>query len=138
MSSETNLAKLKSAYAAWHDTKGGSADQWLGLFSDEVRVKSVNDETAGLSWAGECCSRNEAVSYLTGLLEAWQMEHFTPETFVADGDQIAMFGHCAWVFKATGKRVETPVSHLWTFSDGEVVALIEIFDSAKAAAAANA
>lgn len=49
-----------------------------------------------------------------------------------------MFGHCAWTNIATGKDMEVRVAHLWEFRDGQVVDYTEIFDSARATAAANA
>jgi hypothetical protein len=57
---------------------------------------------------------------------------------VNEGDRIAMFGHCAWTNIATGKDMEVRVAHLWEFRDGQVVDYTEIFDSARATAAANA
>lgn len=138
MESGDNLTRLKAAYQAWHDSKGGNVDEWLALMSDDVHVHSVGDEKAGLEFAKGCCSREEAVGYFTGLLETWSMIHWTPQHFVADGDRIAMFGHCSWRSKATGKIVDVHVAHLWTFKGGRIVELIEIFDTAGATAAAVA
>ena len=76
------------------------------------------------------------VEYFSSLLEQWDMIHFTPERFVSDGDEIAVFGYCAWKNKASEKGAQVRVAHLWTFRDNKVIDLVEVFDSARAAEAA--
>jgi len=137
MSDNPNIERLKAAYVAWNETKGGNQDHWLALLGKNVCVRSVGDQSAGLEFAGECRSREEAVSYFTGLLGSWDMIHWTVDHMVADADRIAVFGRCAWTNKATGKDVEVSISHLWTFGDDGATELVEIFDSARAAAAAT-
>jgi len=132
-----NLSKLKRAYQRWHDTKGADQKAWLDLMSDSVHIVSTGGETRALAFAQERRSKQEAAAYLASVLADWSMEHWTPEVFVADSDTIAMFGRCAWTHKRTGKRAEVSISHLWQFDNGEVVALTEIFDTARAIAAAS-
>lgn len=136
MAEDTNLERLKAAYAAWHDSKGANENQWLDLFSDNIRMRSVGDQVGGLEFAGEYLTKQQAVSYFTGLLETWEMIHWTPERFVVDGDQIAMFGRCAWKHRATGKDIEISIAHLWTFEGNVAIEAVEVFDSARAAMAA--
>ena len=138
MSENANLTRLKAAYQAWHDTKGASQNVWLDLLDDTVVLQSVGEEAAGLSFCEDGRCKQDVVAYMSALLETWTMIHFTPETYVCQGDDVAMFGHCAWRNKATGRDVEVSVAHLWTFQDGKVAKLREIFDSARAAAAAAA
>lgn len=138
MSENPNLTRLKAAYQAWHDSKGASQDVWLDLLHDNVALHTMGEEAAGLSFCEDCRCKQDVVAYMSGLLETWTMIHFTPETYVCQDDDIAMFGRCAWQSKATGRDVEVSVAHLWTFQDGKVAKLREIFDSARAAAAAAA
>jgi ketosteroid isomerase-like protein len=65
------------------------------------------------------------------------MVHWTPETFVGDGDQIAMFGRCGWRHQTTNKVADIAIAHLWTFKEGKAVEVKEIFDSARVVAAAT-
>jgi ketosteroid isomerase-like protein len=137
MKDSSNVERLKAAYKAWHDTKGEDASVWLGLMEDDFRLVSMGQEAQGLAFAKERNSRQEAVGYLTGLLKEWRMVHWTPETFVCEGDRIAMFGRCAWANRATGKSAACRIAHLWTFRNGKAIELTEVFDSARAAAAAT-
>ena len=105
MSDSQNLRELKTAYRAWDETKGDSKDAWLNLMGDKVCMHSVGEEGTGLDFAKDGHSKTEAVDYLAALLKDWKMIHWTPDTFVEDGDRIAMFGRCAWTFRKTGKDV---------------------------------
>jgi len=136
MSDNPDLDRLKSAYRTWHESKGSEADAWLSVFDDEVCMCSMDEAAAGLSFAKDRRSKQEAVGYFSALLADWDMVHWTPETFVCDGDRIAMFGRCAWINKATGRQADIRIGHLWEFRNGRIVGLTEVFDSARAAAAA--
>ncbi|WP_274626345.1 nuclear transport factor 2 family protein [Arvimicrobium flavum] len=131
-----NLSRLKATYTAWHDTKG-DREVWRPLLADRFSLRSVDENSPGLAFARNRYSREEVLDYLAGVLNEWEMVHFTPETFVSEGDQIAMFGLCAYRNRATGKVTETLVSALWRFEDDKAVAMTEIFDSAAVSAAAT-
>ncbi|MEM6496445.1 MAG: nuclear transport factor 2 family protein [Pseudomonadota bacterium] len=137
MTDGSNLARLKAAYQTWHDTSGRNQEQWLEILGDNMRIRSVGGENAGLEFAAPCNSKQDALRYFTALLDAWEMVQWTPEVFVDGGKQIAMFGKCAWKNRANGKKAEVAISHLWTFEEGGAVELVEVFDTARAAAAAQ-
>lgn len=136
MADNPNLAQLKAAYAVWDQFKGQRTDVWLDLVADDMRLISMGEHTSALAFAVPRRSKQEVVAYFTALLADWQMIHWTPETYVCEGDHIAVFGRSGWTNKATGKIAEIRIAHLWTFSSGKAVELIELFDSARAAAAA--
>lgn len=136
MTEDSNLGHLKVAYQAWHDSKGGSPDVWLDLFSDDIVLHSMSEDAAGLEFCRDRNCKQEVVNYFSSLLDDWSMVHFSPDTYVCQGDRIAVFGSTAWTNKATGKNAEVSVAHLWTFRDGKAVEMREVFDSARAAAAA--
>jgi ketosteroid isomerase-like protein len=136
MQSQDNLASVKAAYAAWRDTKGGSADTWRAMIDDDVCVLSVGGPDPGLEFAVTCRGREEVDRYFAQLAQGWDMQDWTDEVFLADGDHVAMFGRCTWTNRSTGRPVTTPIAHLWRFRDGKIVELREIFDSARVAAAA--
>jgi len=132
----SNLERVKDAYSAWNDSKGGSVDAWLALMDDEVVLIGVDEKEPGLAFARNRRSRDDVVDYLTSITDAWEMIHFTPRNFLEDGDRISMFGTCAWRNKATGKDMECLICSYWRFKDGKCVELIDLFDSAVAARAA--
>lgn len=132
-----NLASLKAAYAAWNDRKGYSVDVWRELMGEPFYLGSVSSETvADLGFAKERHTKAEAIKYLTGIFDHWEMVHYTPQHYVGDDERIAMFGMCAYRNKRTGKVAECRIACLWRFENGKAVELIDVFDSAVAAAAA--
>lgn len=133
----TNLERLKSGYRRWHDSKGHDQDVWLDLLGDDVHIHVSGADEEVLAFARAGRSKAEAAAYLSAIVKDWTMVHYTPQTFVADGDTIAMFGRCGWRNKATGKVADVPIAHLWRFRDGKAVELTEIFDTAAAVAAAT-
>ncbi len=137
MSDSTTLTKLKAAYRAWHDTKGGNTEAWLELMDDQVCIHAVNEESPGLKFATDCGTKQEAVEYFTAIVEHWDMLHWTPDVFVEQGDSIAMFGRCSWRNRATGKAADVATAHLWRFRDGRAVEFRDVFDSAQAVRAAT-
>jgi len=137
MPDNPNLTALKAAYDVWHQSKGQRTDAWLALVADNMRIQSVGPEQPALAFAAPRRSKQEVVAYLAAITHEWQMVHYTPESYVCEGDRIAMFGRCAWTHKQTGKTAEVRVAQQWTFQNGLAVDLIEIFDSARAVAAAT-
>jgi uncharacterized protein len=131
------MDQLEAAYQAWHDSKGTNQDVWQELCSERVQLRSVGNEGGGLSFARARHSRDEFVHYLTGITAEWDMVYYMPKTFVKERNRVAMFGVSKWTNKATGKSCEVMVSHLWRFRDGKAIELIELFDSARAQAAAT-
>ena len=132
-----NLARLKAAYRVWDRSKGTDISAWLDLLADDVQLSTISAPSPSLAFAVDRRSKREVVDYLAGLIKDWSMVHWTPETWVADGDKIAMFGRCAWTNRATGKTAEMRSAHLWQFAGGKAASFTEIYDSARALAAAT-
>ena len=133
---QENLNRLKAAYSTWNDSKGGSTSVWEELMADTVRLVSVEEGTSGLDFARKRSSRQGVLEYLSGILNNWDMVHVTPETYVAEGDNIAMFGRAAWRNKQTAKVADCRVAVLGKFQGDKAVEFTDLFDSAVAAKAA--
>ena len=131
-----NLARLRAAYQRWSETKG-DRDVWRDILADRISLQTAKPRAPALDFARDASSRDEVLDYLAGVLEQWEMIYYTPETFVCEGDLIAMFGHLAYRNRATGKVAEARTSALWRFEDGKAVSMIEIYDSAAALVAAT-
>jgi len=140
MSEGENLANIKAAYAEWgaSRTKGNIASLEK-IMADNFSVASMDESAPGLEFAVDTNTKVASIAYLNGIFEYWTMEYFRPDQFVVEGTRIAVFGWCKYVHKDTGNSVECRIANLWEFNEkGQIVSLIDIFDSAKAAAAATA
>jgi ketosteroid isomerase-like protein len=135
---ETNLDKLRRGYAAWNDKLGDSLDVWREIMAEDFRLASIDEKAPGMRFAVDRASREDALDYLAAIFDDWEMVHYTPETYVCDGDQVAMFGKCAYRYRKTGKVAECRIAGLWKFRDGLAVELTDIWDTAKAVSATAA
>ena len=131
------LDTLKAAYVEWGKRGRACIPMWRAMMADSFRLASMDESAPGLSFAKDRQSADEAAAYLEGIFEQWDMLHYTPEHYLAQGDHIAVFGTCAYRNKATGKAAETRFACLWRFKGGKAVELFDIFDSARAVAAAT-
>jgi ketosteroid isomerase-like protein len=130
------MAKLRAAYRAWHDTRGRSVATWVALMADDIEMSSAADGAPGMEFSARRTGKAAADGYFSALAADWEMVHYTAEHFLADGDRVAVFGRCAFTNRHTGKTAETHVANLWRFRDGLAVEYFEIYDTAKAFAAA--
>jgi uncharacterized protein len=130
-----NMRKLREAYRRWHETRGGSADQFLELLADDVVLRSLAGGAPGLEWTCDRGGKADAAAYFAGLIAEWEMVHFTPEDFIADGDRVVMVGRRAFRHRRTGKVVESPKADVMRFRGGRIVECMEFYDTARAIAA---
>jgi ketosteroid isomerase-like protein len=139
MGAQELVAKLRAAYQRWHDTRGQSVADWIDLMADDVKIRSVADGADGMKFSAPRDGKATAKDYFTALAGEWEMIHHTAEEFIADADggQVAVFGRVAFKCLRTGKVAESHIAHRWRFRDGLVVEYFEIYDTAKAFAAAT-
>ena len=60
-------------------------------------------------------------------------DHYTvvPEQHVADGDTVVTLGTYTWKHKGTGEPASVKMAHVWTISDGKIVAFQQHVDTVK-------
>lgn len=135
---QKNLARLKAAYAAWSEQGPNALPVWRDLLADDFVIRSVDGKAApAVDFAVAKGTRDAALAYLWGIFDQWDMVHYTPGQYVAEGERIAVFSDCAFRNKATGKVAELRIANLWRFRDGRAVELVEAFDTAPALRAAT-
>jgi ketosteroid isomerase-like protein len=133
------VAKLRAAYRRWDETKGHSVEDWIALMADDVKVRSVADGAPGMEFSAPRDGKDAARGYFSALAAEWEMIHHAAEEFIVDasGERVAVFGRCAFKCLRTGKVAESHVAHRWRFRDGLVTEYFEIYDTARAFAAAT-
>jgi uncharacterized protein len=131
MTDNSNLERLRGAYARWGGTKGGNVDEIIDLFDDEIEMHSALPADVDDPVAGTHVRREQATQYFEGLLRDWEMISFDVDRFIVGegGDEIVMVGRCAYRNKATGNVVDTPKVDIHTFKGGKVVRFQEVYDT---------
>lgn len=133
-----NVSKLRAAYQLWSDTHGGSVQHWIGLMADDVRIRSGPDGAPGMEFTKSRDGKADAERYFDGVAADWEMVHFTPEEFIAQGDRVVVLSQVAFRYRKTGKVAESPKADVFRFRDGKIVEFVEFFDTARALAATRA
>lgn len=136
-----NVAALEHAYARWSETRGGSADEILALFDDQVEMRSVLTDEMPSELAGSHISKQQAAQYFAALARDWEMIYWDVYQIIADGaagDDVVVISRCAWRNRETGNEVDTPKVDIWHFENGKATRFMEVFDSLAFARAVGA
>jgi len=126
-----NSEALRIRYAKWHETKGGSTDDWIDLLDDEIEFRSLAmGRSENVEFTAPCNCPNDVRGYLQGLVNEWDMVHYTIDEMVEQGDTVCVIGSTAWTNKATGKTIDTPKVDVWRFRNGKACGFFEFYDTA--------
>jgi ketosteroid isomerase-like protein len=134
------LGCLQHVYDEWTRTRGGSVEAWVALFAPDGRLESPAGAPQGVpnaAFSGAATGTQGVRGFLLELLEAWTLERWEMRAFVVGEDRAVYRGHVVWRNKATGRALDTPLAHLWTFRDGLAIELVEFYDTAAACEAAG-
>ncbi|MCG7520548.1 nuclear transport factor 2 family protein [Ruegeria sp. Ofav3-42] len=137
MDTQSNVEKLRAAFAAWNDSKASDIGMWEKYTTQDLCIRSLGRGQYGLDFS---CSRDghaELKEYLEDLTGAFRMEHWTLKDTIAQDDRVVGIGVTAWTNKKTGRTVETPIVIICRFRDGLVCKYEEYYDTAAFAAAAT-
>lgn len=129
---EENVRKLRVAYQLWNDTLGESTQHWLDLMADDIKMTSLASSHPAMEFTKPVQGKVQAEDYFAGLKAGWEMVHFTPEEFIAQGDRVVMLGRCAFRSRLTGKTAESPKADVYRFRDGRIVEFFDFYDTAAA------
>jgi len=120
-----NLAVVKQVYA---DFAAGDMESFTALLApDIVWNEAENNELAdGNPYIGV----DAIMSGIMGRLGAdYDSFAVAPESFMADGDEVVMFGRYKAKYKSTGKSMNPQVVHHYTMKDGKVIAFQQYVDT---------
>jgi ketosteroid isomerase-like protein len=131
-----NVELLKQAYKLWHDSKGGSVDHFVGLAVEDIRFGSIARGAAPLDFTRPATNREMMRGYFKGLVDEWEMLHYTIDQFVAQDDMVFVRVSTSWRNRKTGKSFDTPKADFFRFRDGQIVEFYEYYDTAQVMAAA--
>jgi len=137
MDTERNVETLRDAYAAWSESRGGSAQRWMDIVHDDVQFGSLARAVAPeVAFLTEYTNREALGAYFAGVAQDWEMIHYTVSEFVAQGDVVVVRSTMAWRNRRTGREVDTPKVDFWRFRGDKAAEVYEYYDTARVIAAA--
>lgn len=119
-----NLEIIKSTYEGKNSEENGKN---LAEHSD---VNIVWTEAKGFPYAGTYTGLESITNNVFKKMGSeWTDYKFTPENYVADGDQVVAYGTYSGTNNKTGKYFEARVAHLWKLKDHKIVSFEQFVDS---------
>jgi ketosteroid isomerase-like protein len=120
----TNLEIVKSTY------EGKTSEENGKNLADHVADTISWTEAKGFPYAGTYIGLAAITQHVFSRLGSeWTDYTFTPEDYVADGDQVVAYGTYTGIYNKTGKAIEARVAHVWKLKDGKIVRFEQFVDS---------
>jgi len=130
MSDQANVALVLSVYDAF---SRGDVAAVLDHLDPLAELNFEGPST--IPWAGNRHGRGDWAKFFQALGENLDEIRVTMEPFAVQGDNVVTAGRYQARVRLTGKRIDSPLVHLWTVRNGKVVRCQELTDTATEAAA---
>ena len=130
MSDEANVALVQSVYEKF---SRGDIASILNMLDPNADL--VFEGPSTIPWAGNWHGAEGWGRFFQTIGEAADDITLTMEPFAAQGDRVAALGRYQARVKRTGKRIDSPLVHLWTIRNGKVVRCVEATNTAAEMAA---
>jgi ketosteroid isomerase-like protein len=128
--SQQNIELVQGGYAAFGR---GDINAFLATLDENVDWKTPGGPD--VPTAGQRRGRQAVGEFFRTLSEMVDLEHFEPQTFIADGEYVVVLGADRFKIKGgSGKSVSEPWCHVFTIRDGKIVAFQEFADMTTIAA----
>ena len=113
-------------------SRGGSADYWLGLMTEDVQFRSLTEGAKAMDFTRRSTCKDEVKRYFAGLAKDWEMNFYRVDEYIVQGDRVVALGTCSFQHRKSGKILETPKADFFRFRDGKICDFFEFFDTAGA------
>lgn len=130
--SQENVAVVEGLYASF---AGGDRQGVLDALSDDIEWSFPGPEGL-IPFAGVHNGKAEVERFFELVVGSVQLSQQRPiEVLDTDGPHVISRGREAMTARSTGKSFESEFLHLYTLSDGEIIAVQEYYDTAAMAEA---
>ena len=125
MSEQNNTALIQEMYAAFGR---GDIAAILSRLADDVEW--TTEGPAAIPYTGKMIGPSKVKGFFESLGGTQENMKLIADSFIAQGDKVATTGRYSGVVKATGKRFDTAVAHIFTIRDGKVTRFLDFMDTA--------
>ena len=132
MSTQTNVEVIQGIYAAF---SRGDIAAILAVIDPQSEL--VFEGSPAIPWAGHFKGREGWGSFFQAVGSNLDEVGLQMAPFAAQGDNVVASGRYQGHVKQTGKRIDSPLVHLWTLRNGLVVRCLELTNTAAEAAACS-
>ena len=125
MSEQENLHIVKRIY---HAIVESDISTRMSLVTDDLDLTFFGSEK--IPWAGRWRGKDGLGRFLRRIADTLEFEVFSPEEFIAAGNDVVVLGHERCRVRATGKVVDASWAHVWTVREGLIRRHLEYSDTA--------
>lgn len=126
--SERNIATTKAIYEAV--PKADAAAVFANI-DPEIHVIYYGNEA--IPFAGEYKGLDGVIDFLTRVGDSVTVEKMEPKLFIAEGDNLAVWGHLWFKTKESGRSFDSDFAHIITLREGKWLFFRDFANSAMAA-----
>lgn len=131
MLEQDNINLIKKLYAAFGK---GDIETIIDHLADQLVWRF--DAPAVIPYAGEHDTPDQVKEAFFANLASTQKDYsLQTDEFIAQGDKVIMVGSYGATVKATGKRFDLSLVHVWTIQNSKVKRFVNFTDTAKVAEA---
>lgn len=118
---------------AYQSYKDNNIKGVLALIDD--KVEWIGPDSDYIPFAGTHKGKDQVAQFFSKLEQTQDVLKFEPQTFIAEGDKVAVTGNGSWRVKATGQTYDSPWVHIFTLRDGKIARFEQHVHTAAAEAA---
>jgi ketosteroid isomerase-like protein len=118
---------------AYQSYKDNNIKGVLALIDD--KVEWIGPDSDYIPFAGTHKGKDQVAQFFSKLEQTQDVLKFEPQTFIAEGDKVAVTGNGSWRVKATGQTYDSPWVHIFTVRDGKIARFEQHVHTAAAEAA---
>ena len=133
MSEQANVRLIQEIYEAF-----GRGDIPAVLNALDPQAQLTFEAPGSIPWAGDWQGIEGWTKFFQTLAENADEIALQMQAFAAQENNVVMAGRYQAHVKQTGRRIDSPLVHLWTLRDGKVVKCQEMANTASEAAACTA
>jgi ketosteroid isomerase-like protein len=130
MNEQANISLLKQAYDAFDK---GDIQRLLGTFAQDIEWELP--EVERIPFTGKRRGIDQVADFFRVMAECQDPREFRPDRFIAQGDEVVVFGHATFVVKATGAEYSDEWCHVFRIAGGKIASFKEYSDTYRAAQA---
>lgn len=127
-SDNRNIEATRRIYTA---VPAGDAETVFALLDPEIVIRYYGVDE--IPYAGTFEGLEGATDFFTRVGESVEVLSMEPWTFIAEGDELAVWGHLAFRRRDTGQEFASDFAHIITLRDGRWLHFRDFMNSAVAA-----
>ena len=130
MNEQANISLLKQAYDAFNT---GDIQRLLGMLAQDITWELP--EVEAIPFTGKRRGIDQVADFFRVLAECQDTREFAPDRFIAQGDDVVVFGHATFIVRETGIAYSDEWCHVFRVDGGKVASFKEYTDTYRAAQA---